>query len=490
MKFLIDTNVFLPLEPTSRDGIEANTREATELVRLCAQAHADVYLHPATRSDISHDQREDRREMREILFEKYVVLPAPPAINEKMQRVIGSSPPGTNDWIDDNLLAAVYGDAVDCLVTEDQRLHRKAKKLGVRDRVATIPEAVAAVRRLFDLAPMPPPAVKKVLAHEIDTTDPIFESLRKDYGPEFDNWIRKCRREHRTAWIVRQYDHRQLAGVCIVKQEYGNEVQLSGKVLKLCTFKVADEFRGNSYGELLLKAVLEYAQRDDYAWVYLTSFAKHAYLIDFFSEFGFEDAGEKTGLGEMMLAKPLSGDPKSLDALSYHVRLGPPALMFHGNSKYIVPIRPEYAKILFPEAEKQRELFPGKESFGNSIRKAYLCNAGIRKIKPGDILLFYRSRDERSVRVVGIVERTRVSSDASTIAAFVGKRTVYDFADITRMCGKDTLAILFRQDRILDNPICYTELERIGAVQGAPQAPQTFPEEQTRWLETRISMSC
>ena len=39
--------------------------------------------------------------------------------------------------------------------------------------------------------------------------------------------------------------------------------------LKLSTFKVADEYRGTRYGELLLKAVFAHIARDhdDHAWV-------------------------------------------------------------------------------------------------------------------------------------------------------------------------------------------------------------------------------
>jgi len=39
--------------------------------------------------------------------------------------------------------------------------------------------------------------------------------------------------------------------------------------------------------------------------------------------------------------------------------------------------------------------------FGNALRKAYLCHASTRRLEPGAPLLFYRSKDEKAVFVVG-----------------------------------------------------------------------------------------
>ena len=77
---------------------------------------------------------------------------------------------------------------------------------------------------------------------------------------------------------------------------------------------------------------------------------------------------------------------------------------------YIIPIRPQFHRLLFPEVEKQLELQPGNRPFGKSIRKSDLANALIRTIKPGSNIFFYRSVDWNSVMLVGIVEDTLVSS--------------------------------------------------------------------------------
>ena len=66
---------------------------------------------------------------------------------------------------------------------------------------------------------------------------------------------------------------------------------------------------------------------------------------------------------------------------------------------------------------RERTATPHQERTpGNTIRKVYLCRAQAKGLKPGDILLFYLSRDERlaasqSLTTVGIVEQCRESRD-------------------------------------------------------------------------------
>jgi hypothetical protein len=91
--------------------------------------------------------------------------------------------------------------------------------------------------------------------------------------------------------------------------------------------------------------------------------------------------------------------------------------------KFFVPIQPDYHRRLFPEIAFGAELplFP-KETFGlmlnhgqertpgNRIRKVYLCRAKINRLRPGDVLFFYMSKDERyeasqSITTIGIVDQ-------------------------------------------------------------------------------------
>lgn len=487
MKFLIDTNVFIPLEPTALSDVEAATPAAAELARLIWEAGHQLYVHPAARVDISRDADEDRRKLREILFKKYPSLPDPPSISSRMEGIFGHVEPDTNDWVDHHLVAALEADSADFLVTEDRAVIRKAARLDLQNRVATVAESASIVRDLFNKVPLPPPAVRSVAAHTLDEADPIFRSFRKDYAG-FDEWLRKCKREHRQAWIV-EAGGASLAAVCIIKQEKSVDFGLVGKLLKICSLKVSEEHNGFRFGELMLKAVFEYASSNRYDWIYVTVFYKHANLIRLFEDFGFQDTGCKTKLGEIILAKPMSfteADRDSLEPLSFNIRYGPFAVTFKNIPTFVVPIKPRYHRLLFPEGEKQLELIPGMLPCGNSIRKAYLSNAAIRTITPGSNLLFYRSEDLQSATFIGVVEATFLSSSPTDIARYVAKRTVYSFSEIEALCHADVLAILLRQARILKHPITLSELMKNGVLSAAPQSIITVPREVAQWLQTRI----
>jgi hypothetical protein len=137
---------------------------------------------------------------------------------------------------------------------------------------------------------------------------------------------------------------------------------------------------------------------------------------------------------------------------------------------------------------QQGDLFPASFPFQNTIRKAYLSQSGIRTLQPGDVLLFYRSKDLRSIGKIGVLEKILVSSDSSEIDRFVGKRTVYSSDNIARMAESRTiLAILFRESRSLAKPISFSELEKSGTVTGPIQSIQKVKEEQLPWIIQRIT---
>jgi ribosomal protein S18 acetylase RimI-like enzyme len=372
-------------------------------------------------------------------------------------------------------------------VTEDRSLRKKAARLGLEGRVTTINEAISIVQDLFEKNPPPPPAVRNVKAHALDESDPIFKSFREDYRG-FDDWLIKCKLEHRQVWLIEGKDS-HLAAFCIIKKENSLLLGLGGRVLKICSFKVSEEYNGFRYGELLLKTIFNHAMVNKYDWIYMTVFEKYADLINLLEDFGFQNLNMKTEHGELIFSKPMSfseKDHNSFDSLSFNIRYGPFALKVKGVPAYIVPIKPRYHRLLFPELEKQLELHPGHHPFGNSIRKAYLSNALIRTITPGSNIFFYRSSDVHSVMSIGVVESTLVSSSPNEIARYVGKRTVYTFSEIEKICKNEVLAILFRQSLILRSPITLRELKENGALAAAPQSIVTIPKEVLDWIQFRI----
>ena len=158
--------------------------------------------------------------------------------------------------------------------------------------VAHVDDATAAIKAI-----VPSPSHVALLpqqhwAHTLVEHDPIFDSLRADYLG-FDDWLRKCKKEHRTCWTVGSAGN--LVALTIVKGESPAEYGPGGKTLKVCLFKGSERHPGMRYGELLLKSMFDYAYSNDYGSAYVTVFPKHIYLVELMKQFGFLDCEERKG---------------------------------------------------------------------------------------------------------------------------------------------------------------------------------------------------
>jgi L-amino acid N-acyltransferase YncA len=387
----------------------------------------------------------------------------------------------------------VYGNAVEGLVTQDQGVHKKARILGIDDRVFYLADAVAFLTRLEDKPPDYVPSVSWQPLHTIQLQDEFFDSLREDYAG-FDQWFETKARQGREAFVIFGPSN-SCAGICIVKSD-DDELNLGGKVTKVSTFKVADRYRGSRYGELLLKALFRYAHQNGMTSLWLTVFPKHQELINLIQDFGFLQYGTHR-TGELQFVKWLKPPANETlpSALDYHIAYGPPALQPVREQTFVVPIRPEFHRGLFPDfhdATYSVQLaLPGTEAptqpYGNAIRKAYLSSSSIRRIQPGATLLFYRSQDLRAVTAVGVVERTLVSTNTEKIVAFVGSRTVYSMDEIADRANRGpVLSILLRHDRFLEHPISVVEMLENGLLRGVPQAINSVRSEGFEWLIIRL----
>ncbi len=135
---------------------------------------------------------------------------------------------------------------------------------------------------------------------------------------------------------------------------------------------------------------------------------------------------------------------------------------------------PEYHDRLFPDFKKwQIKLTEYTEINipGNAIKKAYLSHSVIKKIRPGDLLLFYRSHDLKAITSIGAVDREPVNTnDADKIVIIVGERSVYSYKEIKDMVQTTVLVILFRQHLNLPNPLNLDYLRSHNILQYAPQS--------------------
>ncbi|HUO00342.1 MAG TPA: hypothetical protein VMU69_29445 [Bradyrhizobium sp.] len=148
-------------------------------------------------------------------------------------------------------------------------------------------------------------------------------------------------------------------------------------------------------------------------------------MIDLLLAYGFKHT-KTLANGELMLEKTFANEPLpvvSADVFGFDRAHYPRFFDGSGVRKFCVPIRPGYHRRLFPEIAFIAELplFPSS-SFssmlahgsastpGNTIRKVYLCRAKITRLRPGDLVFFYMSKDEaysssQSITTVGVVEQ-------------------------------------------------------------------------------------
>jgi ribosomal protein S18 acetylase RimI-like enzyme len=443
-----------------------------------------LVLSNATRIDILNASG-SRRLQRQAQLKRYEVLPALKPDKPLADKAGFPTPISGNDLVDLEVLQALVVRAADWLVTEDITLRKRAVRAGFAGQVLGLKDAIETLN-FYLKRPTQIPGVQTVKGYQLNLDAAIFGEIRVDY-PEFSTWWReKVAREHRDVLLLGPLDDPE--GLSVLKEEGVGVYAIPTAVIKVCTFKVSDAFLGSRRGELLLKASLDYARRNQRHVVYLEVLPNKQHLISWLESFGFERISHAfTARGEHVYVKYLSSrwNVHELSSLEHNVAFGPGSIRIQNPN--IVPIKPMYHSRLLPEASPQLPLLLHGEACGNAIGKAYLSRAPTRRLQPGDTLMFMRSGENSAVTVIGVVESTLVSSKPEEIIAFVGNRTVYSVEEVRRLCERrSVLAVRFRLDRTLEPPWPIAELQSAGLVLRSPQSIQRTREEGLAWVRNRL----
>lgn len=478
MRLLIDTNIFI-----YRENYHVIPSNLQSLLKILNDLAVQILVHPLSVREIERDKNHERRKIVSSKIKTYLLLDDPPRpeTDQHFLSLVGQAN-NLYEVVDNSLLYCVYKNAVDFLLTEDGAIRRKSERLGISDRVFGTDEAVEYFKKQLVVEKVPkPPALNYVPAHNLDINDPIFSSLKEEY-PNFIEWWEKISREGRKAWVY-YFKDKILGAILIYKIE--NEPIASSpplprkRRLKICTFNVT--YRGYKIGELFVKISIEFAIGNNIDELYLMHFTKpDDYLVELIDDFGFHKTAEQNG--QDVFIKRLVPDARTKGPAEISRKFYPSFYDGETTRKFIVPIRPEYHTRLFTDYQpRQPTIFEfGGELIieGNTIKKAYLCHSITKNMSQGDILLFYRSVDERRITTLGVIEQVyHGATRPGEIIRYVGKRSVYSREEIEGMARKPTKVILFRQHFHLRNPLTLNYLKRNNIVRGAPQSIVRIPHE-------------
>jgi GNAT superfamily N-acetyltransferase len=488
LKILIDTNIFIQLEEPDNTGFLRS--DFAEFSRLAKKHGVSIFCHPESEEDLKHDENTERRQKSLLNYSAYPKLENPPTAEAPELEALFKGINNSNDFIDCQILYSLQCNCTEFLISQDGKIRSRAKYAGLNNRLFSIKEAVIYLKSLFEPTELKHPHVDELHVYSLKDDEPIFKSLAQDYE-KFDIWLAKCKTEHRKAWTVKVED--KIAGIVIRKDENA-ELEYPGlgnKCLKLCTFKVEEDFRGSKLGELLLKNVFGFCLANNYDSTYLTAFTKHDYLIEFLKDFGFEVRDKPNKNGELVFYKKFYKSAPSIpriDPLDFSKKYAPFIYGDESIGKYVIPIRPEFHNLFFPELVKQQQLMPtltAQSIPGNTIKKVYLCHANISTIKRGDLVLFYRSEDSE-VTTIGIVERVLRTNNLSEALRQIGKRSVYTFDQIKEMIARNLLIIDFRLVTHLEHAPTLKELKENKVLVGPPQSITTLDDKKFEYFKSLL----
>jgi len=432
MKVLLDTNIVI-----HREANKVSNFDIGQLFYWLDKLKYDKYIHPLTIEELNRYNDLNSVKTMSIKIESYNQLKYQAPLNDTIKQLSKQVDTSPNDLNDTQILNEVFENRVDILISEDKKIHTKAKQLGIGNRVFRIQSFLEkATAENPELVGHKVLAVKKVDFAEVNLKDSFFDSFRNDYN-EFDKWFNG--KAEQPCYVC--YSDNQLTAFLFIKIENAGEesyfdispVFAPKKRLKIGTLKVT----GNGYkiGERFLKTIFDNALLFKVEEIYVTIFNKRPeqeQLIEMLEEWGFYKHGIKSSSNgdELVYVREFS---KSLP-----VNIENPKLTFpffsRQTDKYLIRIEPQYHTELFPDSINTKEdkaKYTENEPHRNRISKAYISHSPERNLESGDIVLIYR---------MGETIPKKYSSTVTTICIVESVKTKFtDFDDFFNCCNRRTM---------------------------------------------------
>ena len=405
MKALLDTNIII-----HREASKVINQDVGILYRWLERIKYTKCVHSLSIAEI--EKYKDRQIVQsfQIKLDSYEQIEIPSPLQAEVKLVSDNDDVNANDINDSQLLNEVFVGRVDILITEDKKIHKKASKLGIEEKVFTIDSFL---EKTFaehpDLVNYKVLNVQKLKFGRINLNDDFFTSLKEDYIG-FDKWFIKKFDEE--AYITVNSNNGLLLSFLYLKVEDNDEVYsdivpvfTSKKRLKVGTFKVINN--GFRLGERFMKIIFDNALKNNVDEIYVTIFDKRdeqKRLIDLLEIWGFVLWGTKKN--ELVYVRDFKKKTdKNLLKQCY-------PFISRNNKNFIVPIYPDYHTELLPDSilntespEEFIEDFPHR----NGVNKVYVSRALLPHPEEGDILIFYRTGGyfKSVISTIGVVQEAK-----------------------------------------------------------------------------------
>lgn len=432
MLVLLDTNIII-----HREASTIHNQNIGTLYFWLDKLHHTKCVHPLTIAELAKHHDKKTVKSMNLKLSAYHLIETPANLHVDVKQISDREDINDNDLEDTKLLNEVYCDRVDILISEDRKIHNKAIKLGIQDRVFRIDTFLEKlVSENPDLVDYKVQSVRYEYFGNIDLHDEFFDSFRGDYVG-FDTWFNKKAGKNEKAYVY--HEDGALKAFLYLKTEtegenYSNiDPPFNQKVrLKIGTFKVVSN--GLRIGERFLKIIFDNAWKLKVSEIYVTIFETRPELLSLVSlleKFGFKFHGYKTSESGEEGVYVRDFEKQSNE---YNPSLTYP-WMSKTSSVFIVPINPKYHTRLLPDSilntEKPDE-FIDSEPYRNAISKVYVSHSSTRGLQSGDILVFYRSGGmyEGVVTTLGIVEEVIIPDNVEHLIEICKKRSVLSEKEI------------------------------------------------------------
>ena len=421
MRILLDTNIII-----HREASKAHNADIGLLFKWIDKLKYEKWIHHLSINEIEKYGDKEVVETMKIKIDNYNVHTFDSSDTVEITE-LRKFDKNLNDEIDTAILKEIFSGKFDILITQDKKLYQKSVRLGIQHKVYSIDHFLNKVTTENpELREYKVLAVKKIHFGKLNLNDPFFDSFKQDYK-EFRDWF--LRKSENEAYVC--LTDEIIKAFLFLKVEYPDEnysnitpVFQPKRRLKVGTLKV--ESTGYKLGERFLKIIFDIATDNKVEEIYVTIFDRREEqirLIELITSWGFIEWGTKStdnGIERVFV--------RSLKTLTDNNPKNFYPYIKKSAKKFFVSINPKYHFDLLPDSKLNNEKgldYTEQKAHRNAIQKVYISRALNPEIKRGDVLLFYRTKDNGPAKFTSVITSLGVVENV-----FFNIKTYNDFQSL------------------------------------------------------------